>query len=249
MIAARDFRLTRRTLKPSERQAIYLELIENFIGYAEHTGRFTSSNTLEPGGGFFDAAGSGVTWFRGNSNLCIAYAVLLGDCTGRKEFTKHKIPRSVLLGHLRKTIRSLCLANKNCSTHVPESHSWGGPSWQAAFGILGAAWAAHLMEPSLDEDTLALVAEVLAKEADHLDKPIPSAVPGNTAAEDCCWNTPVLAFAANKLSHDPRAKKWAFACLMHEYFEKRGRLWLILRKNEGLRFFRGLTDSCWTSSP
>jgi hypothetical protein len=140
MLDPHDFRLTRKTLKPLERQAIYLELIENFIGYAEYAGRFTSSNTLEPGAGYFDAAGSGVTWFRGNSNLCIAYAVLLSNCADREEFTKHKIPRSVLLGHLRKTIRSLCLSNKNCSKHVAESHSWGGPSWQAAFGILAAAW-------------------------------------------------------------------------------------------------------------
>jgi hypothetical protein len=204
----REFRLTRKTLKPSDRQAIYLELIEDFIGYAEHSRRFESADTLEPGGGYFDAAGSGVTWFRGNGNLCIAYAVLLSRCPDRQEFTRYNIPRSVLFDHLRRTLRSLCLSNKNCSRYVPESHSWGGPDWQPALGVVGAAWAAHLMEASLDEDTRSLVADVLAKEADNLDKPIPSAAPGNTGAEDCCWNAPLLAFAANKLSHDPRAGKW-----------------------------------------
>ena len=60
--------------------------------------------------------------------------------------------------------------------------SWGGPSWQAAFGVIGPAWAVHLMEESIDAETQALVTEILAKEADNLDKPIPTARTGDTAS-------------------------------------------------------------------
>ncbi len=206
----KEFTLRSETLSAPERKAIYLAVLEDFIGWGEFTGKFVNWDSIEPGGGFFEAAGSGVSWARGNSNLCIAYGVLLNEFPKRQEFTRHNISRAVLQDHLRRTIRSLCLSNKNCSKHVAESHQWGGPSWQAALEFIGCAWAAHLREDSLDADTLALVTEVLAKEAENLDKPIPSGSISDTKSEDCSWNAPLLALAANKLSKDPRASKWDY---------------------------------------
>jgi hypothetical protein len=195
-------------LPANERRRLYLSLIEDFVGWAESGDRFRDSDVLEAGGGYFEAAGRGVTWARGNSNLCIAYAVLLSEQTEREHFTRHRVPRRILADHLKKTIRSLCLSNKNCSQHVSEAHRWGGPSWQSSLEFIGAAWAAQLLSDSLDDDTRQLIDEVLAREADILGKPIPSGKVGDTRSEDCIWNVAILALAANKLASDSRAKKW-----------------------------------------
>jgi hypothetical protein len=212
-----QYTLRAETLSPKERQEIYLRLIENFVGWAENLGRFIETDELEAGGGYFDAAGRGVSWARGNSNLCVAYAILLTAFPERREFSIHKIPRAVLEDHLRRTIRALCLSNKNCSHHKPAKHKWGGPSWQASLEFIGCAWAAQLCQGQLDEDTLAMVREVLCCEADHLDKEIPSNRFNNTGAEDCGWNAPLLALAANKCADDPRAAKWDSLCKKWAY--------------------------------
>jgi hypothetical protein len=197
------------TLSAQQRQEIYLRLIENFVGWTEQSERFSGSeDDATTSAGCFDAAGNGVSWARGNSNLCIAYAVLLTSFPQRAEFSIYRIPRSTLEDHLRKTIRTLCLSNKNCARHQPGRHTWGGPSWQAALEIIGCAWSAHLYEQHLDEDTRNLVREVVCREADHLEKEIPSRRFDDTGAEDCCWNAPLLAFAANKYADDPRAARW-----------------------------------------
>ncbi|MBN2022674.1 MAG: hypothetical protein JW809_07750 [Pirellulales bacterium] len=200
--------LTPDTLPVQQRQAVYLQLIENFVGWAEQSGRFVESDEFEPGGGYFDAAGSGVSWARGNSNLCLAYALLLDELPDRRRFSIHHIPRSQLEERLRATIRTLCLSNHNCTRHIPAKHKWGGPSWQPALETIGWAWAAHLREDELDADTRALAREVIRREADLLDKKIPSGKIGNTRSEDCCWNTALLAFAANQFADDPRAARW-----------------------------------------
>ncbi len=72
--------------------------------------------------------------------------------------------------------------------------------------------AAHLHQEHLDAETLTLVREVVCCEAEHLDKEIPSNRFDNTGAEDCCWNAPLLAFAANKYADDPRASRWDSLC-------------------------------------
>ncbi len=216
-LQAQSFTPQAATLTSQQRQQLYLQLIENFVGWAEQSGRFTQTDLLEPGGGYFDAAGSGVTWARGNSNLCIAYAVLLDAYPERERFSIHNIPRRQLETHLRHTIRAVCLSNKNCSRHRPSSRNWGGPAWQSALELIGCAWAAKLLGEQLDTDTQALVREVVCAEADHLDKAIPSRRFDNTGAEDCCWNTPLLALAACQYPDDARAatwdrlgKKWAY---------------------------------------
>ena len=121
-----QFTLRAETLSGRQRQEIYLQLIENFVGWTEHTGRFVNTEELEPGAGYFNAAGHGVTWARGNSNLCVAYAVLLKAFPQRDVFSIYKVPRSQLEDHLRRTIRALCLSNKNCSRHksTPAQLGW-----------------------------------------------------------------------------------------------------------------------------
>ena len=214
--APAEFRPSPKTLAPAQRQELYLQLIEDFIGWAEEK-YWVNTNELEEGGGYYNARGSGVIWERGNSNLCWALAVLLSGRPSQSTFTSHDIPRAQLESHLEKTIRSLCLSNKNYSGKT--GRKWGGPAWQASLGCIGTAWAAHLQEAILRDDTIAMWKEVLGHEADALLKRnIHYYKPGNTGAEDGTWNAPVLAFAANKLPDDPRAaswdmggKKWAIA--------------------------------------
>lgn len=208
-----SFTLQTETLHAEQMQDIYLKLIENSVGWAEHQGKFVESDEQEPGGGYFAAAGAGVNWPRGNSNLCLAYALLLEELPDRQTFSIHRIPRRQLEDHLRRAIRTLCLSNKNSSRHKKNAkHVWGGPAWQSSLGTIGMAWAAHLREKHLDPDTLALAREIVEKEADHLEKEIPSGTRDNTRSEDCTWNTPLLAFAANKYADHPRAARWDELC-------------------------------------
>jgi hypothetical protein len=205
--AEAPFAMTRETLPTEARMALYLRLIEGFVGWIEDSGTFQEDEALEKGGGSFQAAGAGVTWARGNSNLCIAYALLLTELPEKQQFSRYAVPRARLQDHLRRAIRAVCLTNKNCSRCAGNAR-WGGPSWQAALELKGAAWAAHLIEKQLDADTLSLIKEVTCKEADALDKPIASGLQGNTGSEDCSWNAPLLALAACKYPEHPHAAHW-----------------------------------------
>jgi hypothetical protein len=200
--------LSPETLPRETRMAGYLRLIENFVGWVEAKETFVEAKTLEPGGGYFEAAGKGVTWARGNSNLCIAYAVLLTANPDRESFCDGKVSRAMLLDHARRAMRALARANTNSPRHKKSKLDWGGPSWQAALEFAGCAWAAHLLADQLDAETLELVSEVVIAEANHLDKDIPSAEAGNTGSEDCSWNAPLLAFAACKYPDHPQAQHW-----------------------------------------
>ncbi|MCX7045462.1 MAG: hypothetical protein NTX50_08275, partial [Candidatus Sumerlaeota bacterium] len=202
-----QFAMTRETLSSEMKMKLYLKLLENFAGWIESSDTFKDDETIEKGGGAFLAKGAGVTWPRGNSNLCIIYATLLTALPDQSHFSRYRIPRAQMEDHLRRTLRALCLTNKNCARCINPAR-WGGPSWQAALEFKGAAWAAHLMEKQLDAETVALVKEITCKEADNLDKPIATAAPGNTGSEDCSWNTPLLALAANKYPDHPHAARW-----------------------------------------
>src|SRR6186713_2798977 len=72
----------------------YLGMIENFGGFAER-----HWNEKE---GSYDAAGSGVTWARGNGGVALVMAVLLTEYPERTEFFPQKVPRAVLLEHVRR---------------------------------------------------------------------------------------------------------------------------------------------------
>ncbi len=198
------FKLRHETLSSEECRKIYLDLIENFVGWSET--KFADNDTYERGGGYFRANGSGVDWARGNSNLCIAYAVLLTENPERQKFTIHEIPRARLEDHLRRTIRFLCLSYSGKG-----KLKWG-PGWQVSLEFIGCAWAAHLFEKSLDKDTIGRVRKVSCSVANSLKKKIPSRRFGDTGSEDCTWNAPFLAFAANKYADDPRAGEWDTLC-------------------------------------
>ncbi len=74
--------------------------------------------------------------------------------------------------------------------------------------MIGIAWTSIVGRDQLDRETLEWVKELVCRECDHLEKPIPSGTPGNTRAEDCAWNSPLLAFATNFYSDHPHAKRW-----------------------------------------
>ncbi len=198
---------TQATEVPSPMARGYLTLLENFAGWCED-----HWNESE---GSFDAAGAGVTWPRGNGDVCIAYAVLLTELPDREVFSPKKIKRSVMIDHARRAIRSVALANKTC-THpdATNSNQWGGRDggdrghWQSGLETEHWVVAAHLLSEHLDADTKALVRQVATAEADLCIKKIPPARPGNTAADDCCWNAGLLGVCAAIYADDPRAVKW-----------------------------------------
>src|SRR6187401_2665657 len=83
----------------------YLGLIENFAGFAErHWNEKTQS---------YDAAGSGVTWARGNGGVCLVHAVLLTESPERESFSPQRISRELMIDHVRRTLRTLCLTSKS----------------------------------------------------------------------------------------------------------------------------------------
>ena len=67
---------------PNKASAQYLQLIENFAGWAEQ-----HWNEKEQS---YDANGTGVTWARGNGDVCIVYAVLLTALPDRATISPRK---------------------------------------------------------------------------------------------------------------------------------------------------------------
>jgi len=204
---SKEFQLRAETITPKERQELYLQLIEDFVGPMEQE-FWINTDKLEKSGGYYNISqNKGHDWARSNSDLCRMLTVLLSGRPSQTTFTKYNIPRSTLESHLEKTIRSLCLSNRNYSQK--KSSRWGGPSWHASLGFIGAVWATILQESILDSSTIIMADEVLGDEAEALKKPITYYTRAmQTAAEDCIWNCTVLALAANKLSSDPRAASW-----------------------------------------
>jgi hypothetical protein len=187
----------------------YLKMLENFAGFAEQ-----HWNDKE---NCYDAAGSGVTWARGNGDVCLVNAVLLTEFPDRKTYSPRNIPREVMLDHVRRTIRTVCLNSNVCTDpRAIKPGRWGGPDprrggwhWQAGLETVCWTIAAHLLADQLDDDTLALVRQVATAEADGAaERKIRSARPGDTAADDCGWNAEVLGVCAAIYADDPRASKW-----------------------------------------
>jgi hypothetical protein len=192
---------------PNKASVQYLQLLENFAGWAEQHWNESEQS--------YDAQGAGVTWARGNGDVCIVYAVLLTALPDRSTFSSRKIPREVMLDHVRRTLRTVCLANKNCGDpRAKKPGTWGGADgsrgghWQAGLETEHWVFAAFLLARDLDDDTKTLVRQVAAAEAELAKKPIPSAKPGNTAADDCVWNAGVLGVMAAIYADDPRATSW-----------------------------------------
>jgi hypothetical protein len=191
--------------QPDKAADQYLKLIENFAGWAEQ--HWNEQQQC------YDAQGSGVSWSRGNGDVCLVYALLLTEHPDRAEFSSRKIPRGVMLDHVRRTIRTLCLSNKNCThANAIRPPTWGGPDWQSALETSRWLWASYLLGDQLDQDTKALVRQVATAEAEASEKTIPAAKKGNTAGDDCVWNTSLLGMAAAFYDDDPRAASWDEWC-------------------------------------
>jgi hypothetical protein len=180
----------------------YLQLLENFAGWAEQ-----HWNEQEQ---CYNAKGAGVTWARGNGDVCLVYAVLLTELSDRPMLSPRKIPRQVILDHVQRTLRTICLRNKNCTNpQAVKPPTWGGPTWQSALETEHWAFAARLLTDQLDDRTKALVRQVATAEADNSkNKRIPGAKKGDTAADDCCWDAGVLGVVAAIYADEPRAASW-----------------------------------------
>ena len=87
-------------VKPDKTAGQYLKLLENFAGWAEQ-----HWNEAEQ---CYNAQGAGVSWPRGNGDVCIVYALLLTELPKQPIFSPRKIPRTVMLDHVRRTLRTLC---------------------------------------------------------------------------------------------------------------------------------------------
>ena len=193
----------------SQAAQAYLDLIENFLGFAEQHWNEKAES--------YDAAGSGVTWARGNGAVCLVSAVLLTEYPDRETFSPQKIDRKVLLDHIRRTLRTLCFTSNVCTDpRAVKPGTWGGKDpkektwhWQAGLETEHWVLATHMLRDQIDADTLALVRQVAGAEADGAAvAQISSARPGDTAADDCSWNAGILGVCAAVYADDPRAKKW-----------------------------------------
>src|SRR5215212_8531391 len=67
------------TKGPAHAAQAYLELLENFAGFAEQYWNEKAES--------YDAAGAGVTWARGNGGMCLVNAVLLTEYPDREFFS------------------------------------------------------------------------------------------------------------------------------------------------------------------
>lgn len=189
----------------SSSYAQYFNLLENFVGWAQQ--HWNDADKC------FNADGAGVSWARGNGNVCLAAAVVLTERPQQTKFGNRQVPREQILANIKQAIRTVCLANRNCKhPQAWKEPKWGGPDWQSGLETSGWLWAAWLLRNKLDAETWLLAQDVAAAEADHLKKTIPSQVKGNTGAEDCIWNASMLGAAANLLSHDSRAATWDEWC-------------------------------------
>jgi len=187
--------------QPDKELGQYRQLLENFAGWAEQ-----HWNEKEQ---CYDAAGAGVTWSRGNGDVCIVYAVLLTELPKRPVISPRIIPREIMFDHVRRTLRTLCLRNRNCTDpQAVKPSTWGGPSWQAALETENWVFAANLLADQLDEPTKALVRQVASAEAEAAKKTIPSVTLGDTKADDCSWNAGLLGVVAAFYHDDQRAASW-----------------------------------------
>ncbi len=182
----------------------YLQLIENFSGWAED--HWVDKNQS------FNAAGAGVNWARGNGDVCIAYAMPPHRAARSSHFFPKRESRAKsCMDHLKKTpaARSAFRTRIVPTPKPPKPPSGAAPIGRRRLETehlrVVAAW---LVRDQLDEQTKALVRQVASAEANAACKPIPSGKLGDTAADDCCWNAGLLGIMSNFYSDDPNAAKW-----------------------------------------
>lgn len=184
------------------KQTLELRVLANFVPFAESFWR--ASDIPVPNTGRYLATGSGVTQPRGAGDVAFAFATLLTAEPDQASFGG--VSRQTMLDHTIKSIRYEAYTNVLSGS---DYGNWGGGTWQASLETYGWADAAHLLWNQLDTDTQAIVRKVLTGEANILiNKPIATATPGNTGAEDNGWNTPAPALAAVMFPDDPNRSAW-----------------------------------------
>jgi hypothetical protein len=189
-------------LDDAAKRAQELDILAEFVPHAETFWR--ESDLTEPNTGWYSAVGSGVSQPRGAGDIAFVEATLLYAEPDRTSFGG--VSRSTMLDHTIQSIRHEALTNMLSGTTY---HRWGGNTWQASLETYGWAYAAHLLWSDLDDDTRALVQRVVTGEANILiTKPIATATPGNTGAEDNAWNSPTPALAAVMFPNDPSRAAW-----------------------------------------
>lgn len=191
-----------QVLADQQKQDLDLHILVGFVPYAETFWR--ASDIPEANTGRYLADGAGVTQARGAGDIAFAYATLLTASPTEQSFGG--VPRATMLDHTIKSIRYEALTNVLSGAGY---NTWGGNTWQASLETYGWAYAAHLLWSQLDADTQGLVRSVLTGEANILiTKPIATATPGDTGAEDNAWNTPTPALAAVMFPTDPNRAAW-----------------------------------------
>lgn len=191
-----------QVLADQQKQGVELHILDAFVPFAESFWR--PSDIPEANTGRYIADGAGVGQPRGAGNIAFAYATLLTASPTAESFGG--VPRATMLDHTIKSIRYEALTNALSGAGY---NTWGGNTWQASLETYGWADAAHLLWSQLDADTQGLVRTVLTGEANILiTKPIATATPGDTGAEDNGWNTPTPALAAVMFPTDPNRAAW-----------------------------------------
>ncbi|HZC72110.1 MAG TPA: discoidin domain-containing protein [Jatrophihabitans sp.] len=189
-------------LDNSAKQTLELQVLADFVPFAESFWR--QSDIPVPNTGRYLGTGSGVSQPRGAGDIAFAYATLLTAEPNQASFGG--VSRQTLLDHTVKSIRYEAYTNVLSGSGFG---NWGGNTWQASLETYGWADAAHLLWNQLDSDTQAIVRTVLTGEANILiTKPIATATPGNTGAEDNGWNSPTPALAAVMFPDDQNRSAW-----------------------------------------
>lgn len=186
----------------AEKQGTYLALLEGFVPLTQ---RFWREGDLpQPGTGFYDAAGEGVTQARGAGNVALAVATLLVAAPERESLGG--VPRGVLIDQVRQTVRHSAFTNTLAGTG---HNRWGGDAVQASLETFGWALAAHLLWAELDPPTRAAVYHIVSAQADAVvAQPVYASLGDQTGAENNGWNTLTPALAAMMFPDDGRVPAW-----------------------------------------
>lgn len=199
------------SLDNEAKKAKILGILENFIPFAESF--FKASDLSEPRTGRYDAVGSGVTQPRGAGDIAFAYVTLLSAKPDQTSFGG--IDRAILVDHTIQSIRHEAFTNALSGKAYKK---WGGGTWQASLETFSWAFAAHKLWDQLDDETRAVVKQVVTAEANILiTKAMASGEEGDTGAEDNAWNSPTPALAAVMFPEEANAVAWHEAALRLAY--------------------------------
>lgn len=203
-----------QVLSNSQKSALDLQIMENFVPFAEKFWR--ASDIAEPDTGNFLGVGNGVLQPRGDGDVDYVYATLLTALPNQQSFAG--VSRATLLDHLIQSIRYTAFTNVFSGAGINQWGAASGPASDFEFSLETYLWAdaAHLIWNQLDSDTQALVKRVLTAEANLVASlPPVDAVTGDTGGETDAWDVPTPALAAIMFPDDPNAAIWRAAAIKY----------------------------------